>query len=563
MLFIPALRNAVTSADRRSLAPMVAAAITLAVGSALILYGAFRGLDLTDETFYLISINDPGAYALSYQPFGHVLAPLFALLDRSLPALRIVTFIAVVAAGSLLGHHCGRYAGLGSMALAGAASSLALYFSWIITPNYNLLANVGLALIIAGVLAGPWRVGALLIGVGGYLVFFGKPTTAALAALILAALLAVPRVRREQRLLLRGAMAGAIAFILIVATVGLDLVGFVGNILAAQDTLGLSNSLGALPLKTAHELYDAPPLLLVAATVTLGVFVTPRSEAWKFIILPLIAAALLVLAFRTLQGFTIHPRPTEFGLTMTALCLLAIALAVSLSGAPKSSFALPVALVLAPYVVAFGTFNDILEQTTGSLLFPILALCLVARLAAWPALELATYALALACLLIGFFRPYGYAAPVFAQSEALRTRLFKGPLLVDPMTKDYADSLGRVGVDAPILDLTGNGPGTVALTGAKAPVLPWIITLTPQWADVVWNRLPTRDQAWIIGPVAPAFANSAAARHMREGNYRCSSLAPMKFWDRIQLITLCKPASLSPPSRPRTAVRSPPTTRRR
>ncbi len=42
----------------------------------LLVYGAGRGIDLTDEIFYLVWAPDPEAYALLYRPFGALLVDL-------------------------------------------------------------------------------------------------------------------------------------------------------------------------------------------------------------------------------------------------------------------------------------------------------------------------------------------------------------------------------------------------------------------------------------------------------------------------------------------------------
>src|SRR5579875_2542037 len=69
-----------------------AVALSLLICGGLLVYGSGRGLDLTDETFYLIWTRDPNAYALLYQPFGYLLHPLFKLVGGDLQIYRLAGF---------------------------------------------------------------------------------------------------------------------------------------------------------------------------------------------------------------------------------------------------------------------------------------------------------------------------------------------------------------------------------------------------------------------------------------------------------------------------------------
>ena len=65
---------------------VIAAFLTCA---GILVYGSGRGLDLTDEIFYLVWAADPKAYGLVYQPFGYLLHPLYRLVGGDLQAYRL------------------------------------------------------------------------------------------------------------------------------------------------------------------------------------------------------------------------------------------------------------------------------------------------------------------------------------------------------------------------------------------------------------------------------------------------------------------------------------------
>ena len=93
-------------ADRRGVAKALLVAgvlLSLLICGGLLVYGSGRGLDLTDEIFYLIWTRDPNAYALVYQPFGYLLHPLFGLVGGNLQIYRLSGFAIASGAGALLG----------------------------------------------------------------------------------------------------------------------------------------------------------------------------------------------------------------------------------------------------------------------------------------------------------------------------------------------------------------------------------------------------------------------------------------------------------------------------
>ncbi|HVI05520.1 MAG TPA: hypothetical protein VM711_05440, partial [Sphingomicrobium sp.] len=76
-------------------------ATSLLICGGLLIYGSGRGLDLTDEIFYLVWAGDPNAYRLVYQPFGYLVHPLFELVGGDLQIYRLAGFAIAAGAGAL------------------------------------------------------------------------------------------------------------------------------------------------------------------------------------------------------------------------------------------------------------------------------------------------------------------------------------------------------------------------------------------------------------------------------------------------------------------------------
>lgn len=174
-----------------------------------VLYACGSGIDFTDEGYYLNWIAHPELYAVSHTQFGFLFNPLYHLLGEDLVLLRqanVLIFIGVSwAFFSILLLGRARPTGIRSaqpwvgLAFVLSVSSLVIFYIWLPTPNYNTLALQGLLLggcgwglvQIDSRRAVAW--GFFLLGIGAWLTFMAKPTTAFIAGLLFFTSLAARR----------------------------------------------------------------------------------------------------------------------------------------------------------------------------------------------------------------------------------------------------------------------------------------------------------------------------------------------------------------------------------
>ena len=154
-----------------------------------------HGMDFTDEGFYLNWISNPFIYPVSHTQFGFVYHPLYELLDGNIAALRQANILIFFGLGWILmstffktilafrplpGWH-------GAAITSGLAVLAFVHFNnylWLPTPNYNSLALQSLMLAATGLLlmerirSRENVTGCILLGVGVWLAFMAKPTTA-------------------------------------------------------------------------------------------------------------------------------------------------------------------------------------------------------------------------------------------------------------------------------------------------------------------------------------------------------------------------------------------------
>jgi hypothetical protein len=521
---------------------------------------ANRGLEMSDEAFYLFAITDPALFKASIHPFGALLHPVWQMLERSIVWLRLFGLCLIAGSAATLGVYlrryyrrvCGRALSFDPVAGAGCFG-LAYYADMsILTPSYNLLANSAACLILAGVLG--WRVqdrpgegapaGAgiapsLLVGFGGCLAFFGKPTFAALAAVAVAAILMRDARRGAAREALRrtaiAASACLVPLVVIVAA-GVGVAVFVDSLGEGLRVIRFGNDLASLPLKTLGEVLGMPKPLFATLLLLAAIAVwRRRGGGGGRLRTALRVAACVVLLYDAgyLAGHVAllldYGNPVWFLMSMPTFCVIAGLLAVGLvfadPAAARGRDLLPIAILLClPFAIAFGSGNNILMQIAVSIFTYLLAGALVAelllprRVAA--ALQALLIAYAAALLLWTAQRPYRLPAPIWEQTQPIAFGPAHDRLYVDATTRRFVETLHaaarreRLAASTPIIDLTGKVPGAALLLNGNAPYFPWVLGLYGQGsidlANAIWRSLDpqARRGAWIILPADPVFAHS-------------------------------------------------------
>lgn len=565
--------------------------ICLAVALSLMLFSINRGLGLTDEAFYVAWIADPARYDATIQTFGLPLHLVFVALGRSLIALRIFGIMLLLVSGGALGRSLARYYRSHGRALPmleltalGALFGLSYYALWILTPSYNLLANAGGALVLAGALEwdiadqrnAPRRFGqaAALIGIGGFLSFFGKPPLAA-AEIVGVAMLAWRSIRRHGFAATMPALATTAAFCLVPMTASIHLsVGFgafAQSLSEGTKVLKFGNSLLAIPAKAWREFFQEPILAMSTTIIILALALPNAGEVdWKksrrlhigFMLL--ITFVMLYSARLLLGGLRSDLLPWSFiGLPVACAALSFLTLSIVKNTQPSSPTGaiLPfVALLILPFATATGTANHLINQI-GASIYPFLFVLVVAGWFYWNvgvarAIEVATALFMVSVLLCSIFRPYGLAGSVLDQTEPVRLNFTRDTLLMTPEAKAYADALARLAADGglapstPVIDLSSGGPGTAVLLGGRTPFFPWLLPNTDVpglIAQRAWQTLDDQQKylAWIVGPIEPKLTGTAPARWLLEHRrcYRASNLLYKTFWQQQQVIIIWIPTS--------------------
>lgn len=499
---------------------------------------ATRGFDRTDEGFYLNSIAHPRDDASSILLFGYAYHPFYVLVAGDLVTLRWVgMLLSVLTVGSLA------WVSLKTPSLVGAemphltirvATSLGLSATALVTvaqmpltPSYNTLTLQGLALAATGLILTMTRAGrsglagAVLLGVGSWLTFLGKPTTAGLLVILIVLVTClVPGTWRRRLWVAAACLLLSFATTLVAAGLTpLELVEIMSQGLATSTALGGHDQI----LRLDHF----PPrgngfrlVLTLAAVTVLAGYVTARprrgwrSSRQRLMLRTLGAAAgtcstVLVawLAWSALNrtgGALVAASDTLATLLLVCGVAIGATLLAALMGsdsarqaaytAPQMSgesrrlkIGLLALLVLLPPAYAIGTNTNLWTATGRATCFWLLVLCILmtqsrrgARYNHYRAAAPLVGALMVAILLLASTAgaPYRYPA---LQSATTPTVVGNSRLALTPGDHAAVAELGalgrRLGVNdqTRVLDLTGDSPGSIFLLGARPAGQAWVI----------------------------------------------------------------------------------------
>lgn len=497
--------------------------------------------DLSDEGYYLNSALNPRLYNQSFTFFGFLYAPLGHLAGWDLASYRRLGVLITCALTICLVFRIGFWIGLGHLRsiLLGLAASpwpLVLFYQWLPTPNYNSLALQGLLVIAIGLV--PFSVDrarslfwqGILIGVGGWLAFMGKPTTALIAGIVVFAFLA----NTQSKKILAIAIPAAVAAILLVATAyyldggimafiarlqgsvvhaALLDAGHSGDSLLRLDTLALTGrewlALLASGVLVCALTSSKSPLLnqlwLILSTITVVALVLGLNPRWieHTSSLPLVilglppGAALGVMIGKGRQGFWRTLRPV-----------------------------LPLSLAFAmfPYALAFGTNNNNWFQSSlGCAFWLFAALPLVGRFSLCSPRHASALVplLSAAQLIVAVLLSVSMTHP-YRQGEALRDQLQiahigpgHAPIAMSVDVARYLDTLRQTAISAglaeqdPVIDLTGRMPGALFALDTTAVGDAWIVGGYPGSAAMARSALGTVPcdvlaRAWVLAePTGP------------------------------------------------------------
>lgn len=473
------------------------------------------GIDFIDESFYLVWISNPFLYTVSAVPtqFGFIYHPLHDLLRGDIAALRqaniLITFILawvvthIILATPLSLHARSfipysvkpgprRYvlsAGFATVSL----SSMVFQGMWLPTPSYNTLAFQALLIAAAGMLLAGQSIskktmsGWVMIGIGGWLSFMAKPTTAAALALVVLVYLIGTGKFRFRLLLVSAAVASGL---LVLSAVIIDgsVIRFIARLRTSLDLMrsiesghSFTQSLMGLvnfPIHSARSvlLYSAILLILIAAYKS-------RFGFLKIVAFSSLSAVIAIIVFRITSGGRIGGAGTQFflrtvfefflmlGVPFMIVCFSCINRCKGLVGMTIPRWIAVLCFFALPLVYSFGSNQDYWYQGCSAGFFWMLSALIMlviisgARFETILPFSAATTIMMAAVLLSGLVSPFRQPQPLWRNHHPVE--IHGSTLVLDPSSAAYIEKAHNAAHNAgfvkgtPIIDLSGISPGLI------------------------------------------------------------------------------------------------------
>lgn len=493
----------------------IASTGTLLILGWLLKYSAY-GIDFTDESFYLVWIANPFLYDASVTQFGFVYHPIYILLGGDIALLRQANFlITFCLAWTLV------YFFLTSLAIdlrengitllatsAGLATiSLILFNSWLLTPSYDSLALQSLLIIATGLILAEKStcrrstIGWIIIGIGGWLAFMAKPTTAfAVAIGVLIYLL----LARKFSIRMLALALGCTLILLLISALLIDSSVF-AFFKRLQQGVALSQYLGGghtlekilrideflLDPKTKLGLRLVFCLLLIALWSAWA-----KNKQWLFVTTLISITFFAVTVMLTLGQIHKTAGLGQFqGLLTFALVYAATAAALilgrlkALRSLSASHLAIAALFIIMPHIYAFGTNGNYWKAGSSAAIFWLLAGVtllgpLIRANASWVLLlplAIAAQSITATLLQTGLEQPYRQTQPLRLNASISEIGSQRSELV---LSNGYAEYINRAKSTVretgfksrtPMIDLTGQSPGILYAIGAENIGQAWIV----------------------------------------------------------------------------------------
>lgn len=506
---------AVTPAQERVL--LALSAVATVAFLAWILNHARYGFDFTDESFYLVWMSNPFLFDWSMTQFGFIYHPLYRVLGGDIVSLRqfnmgvIFLLSWVLTALVLRESSAGKARSLPALLIVSAGfsvTSLVALSLWLPTPSYNaltfkslLIASIGMVLAGTSPTLGS-LLGWALIGVGGWLSFMSKPSTALALAISALAFLLLSR-KFAFRLL---CLAVFVAVSLLVVSAWLIDGSIHGFIARLQNGLAFYAHLGAghTPAKSFRldnfhlNENEKTAILLTTTLAFVGTWCALlQKPLWRSLALLsscvffAITIAIVAGVITRSAGFSEFQSLIIWSIVLASVALLMIAMRERLPEYLRPYHLLLALLFLVmPHVYAFGTNGNYWWGAGFVCMFWLLGgIVLLGPLAqargewrfALP-LVFATQTLAALLMQTGLNNPYRQPQPL-RLNDTVTDVAGEGnaPLVLTAGYASYVTAVKSAAKSAgippgtPVIDLTGQSPGVLYAMQAKSIGQAWTV----------------------------------------------------------------------------------------
>lgn len=485
--------------------------------SFLILYYVLKfssyGIDFTDEGYYLNWISNPFIYKSSISQFGYVYHPLYNLVNGDIGSLRRLNFIITFILSSVLVYILIKKLFKNEeinilfriIISIGIAISSFTYL-YIQTPSYNHLTLQALLLTNIGILLVNKKnlnvniIGYVIIGVGGWLAFMAKPSSAIGAGIVVLAYLIISK-QFELRFIFVALFFSLLMLVLSALAIDHSLTTYINRYILSLKSSEILNSghdfkfiFRIDPLNLSYKIKEAIFFVFIIAFS----FIWLGLKSYKFNNSFFIMSSFIILAIITvITGIKINWNPNYgtyqafkiFGITLAFTITYIILILKNKIRLDEIQFGLLFLFLTMPYIFSLGSNNNYWGHSgIASIFWAIANLILIAPLHSKFNLYQPLIILVLISQLITSIHikerienPYRYNETYRLSDTSIvinnkNNKLFLSTEFIKYITNSRK-VLSHAGFQKgdSIIDLTGQSPGLIYLLGGKSIGSAWNI----------------------------------------------------------------------------------------
>lgn len=466
-----------------------------------------KGLDFTDESFYILWIKNPNAYPFRVTNFGYIFHPIYNMLNGDIVYLRMVNvlliYLTTIYAVSLYfkNKHFD-IVSFFSVSLAISLISLQVFFYGLVTPNYNTLNIWALLIVLIGLKA--WssysastHLSSLLIATGGLLCFLAKPTSAILLVPWFCLFILTSPKRQSVKLIFLSSLFAFTGLLIFFLSTDGNLIKSLHRVLAALElgkSLAGGHDIGSI-FRLDRFVFNGQAIMFFLVSFTFGilVFISNYCRFKRSLINnTLIIIAMFLLAIISIGSFISFKNSLFFNLVILVVPLLSIILlfAARLKTINREFFFRLVNSLLVmflPYVHAFGSNGNYWYQASAASVFWILGSLSLISLNYNNQLffkssifSISFVVLFCASQTVKFFErdPYRQVGPLdefiykveYSKGATIKLKEDVANYFNTILHKSFTSGFEKGTV---VVDLSGRSPGVVYLMGAQGFGEPW------------------------------------------------------------------------------------------
>lgn len=501
------------------------------------------GIDFTDEGFYLNFISNPFLYSTSLTQFGFIYNPIYVFLNGEIASLRqfnilIIFLLSWYLTNLLLQQKFidnNLYDRLASLVISFgfSTSSLITFISGLTTPSYNsltlqslLIFCIGWIFVYEAVNNNKKILGCILIGLGGYLAFMAKPSTAFGLTIVVFTYFIITFNFPFKRIL--------IAFITTLILIYLSAFLIDGSFLEftkriergieAAKLLGGGHTVKNITRWDDFQLNNFEKnIIKIGSILLLFLTILVYFDKKKYIYIGFILITLISYIF----FYSTEKIPTDFG-AFRALIIGIVVFPMGLMSffilrqkiiysLGEEKWAMALLFLTIPYIYAFGTNNNYWRASGDAAIFWVLMGIIFLRPLAkkkqgWIftlPLVLTTQILSVVLLQTGLENPYRQLQPLRLNQTVISIGVEKSKLVLSEEYAKYLESAmqgsSKAGLEAgmPVIDMTGQSPTILYAIGAESIGQAWTIGGYPgsqKLAEAALARVPCEklSSAWLL-----------------------------------------------------------------